>query len=299
MTATRSALPSALALPRLRALRELRRASPPKPVGRRRDGAGLRKLLALSVLLCVTAPSYALFGDEEARKAIVDLRDQVAQMQKDHAAQTDQLSQRIDKIDNLMQAIQRGQLEAGGQFDQLQQELAKLRGMVEQVTNDVATLQKRNRDLYSDLDARIKKLEPTSVTVDGKSAQVDRDEQASYDSAMALFKANDFRTAVGALTAFLNRYPQSAYAASAQFWLGSSYYAIKDYRSAISAQQTLVDRFPDSPKAPDALLNIAASQIELNDKKSARTTLGKVISDFPESDAAKLAKDRLGSLGTK
>ena len=218
-------------------------------------------------------------------------------MQNDENARIDALSQRLDKIDNLLQAIQNGQLEAGGQFDQLHQDLAKLRGMVEQITNEVATLQKRSHDLYSDLDARIKKLEPTSVTVEGKSVQVDRDEEAAYQSAMALFKANDFRTAVGGLSGFLNRYPQSAYAASAQFWLGSSYYAIKDYRSAIAAQQALIDKFPDSPKAPDALLNIAASQIELNDKKSARVTLNKVISDFPDSDAAKLAKERLASLG--
>jgi tol-pal system protein YbgF len=271
------------------------RPSPPAPFaafGRKR-----RQLAVLTLLLAAAAPSQALFGDEEARKAIVDLRDQVAQMQKDENARIDALSQRIDKIDNLLQAIQNGQLEAGGQFDQLHQDLAKLRGMIEQITNDVATLQKHSRDLYSDLDARIRKLEPTSVTVEGKSVQVDRDEQAAYESAMALFKANDFRTAVGGLSAFLNRYPQSPYAASAQFWLGSSYYAIKDYRLAIAAQQALIDKFPDSPKAPDALLNIAASQIELNDKKSARATLNKVISDFPDSDAAKLAKERLGSLG--
>src|SRR6201984_1002753 len=124
-----------------------------------RTAIAVMRLFTLAVLLSLAAPSQALFGDEEARKAIVDLRDQVAQMQKDHAAQIDAVSQRIDKIDNLLQAIQRGQLEAGGQFEQLQQELAKLRGLVEQVTNDVATLQKRNKDLYSDLDARIKKLE--------------------------------------------------------------------------------------------------------------------------------------------
>ncbi len=253
----------------------------------------------LTLLLSLAAPSRALFGDEEARKAIVDLRDQVAQLQKDHSARIDDLSQRIERIDNLVQAIQRGQLEAGGQFEDLRQQIAKLRGAVEQLTNDIATLQKRNRDLYSDLDARIKRLEPTSVTVDGRSVQVDRDEQAAYDAAMALFKVSDFRTAVGGLTAFLARYPQSPYAPAAQFWLGSSYYAIKDYRSAIAAQQALIDRFPDSARTPDALLNIAASQIELNDKKSARATLSKIISDFPDSDAAKLAKERMGSLGPK
>ena len=271
--------------------------SPPSPLPQARAGRNTRLGLLAPLLLSLAAPSWALFGDEEARKAIVDLRDQVAQMQKDDNTRVDALSQRIDRIDNLLQAIQRGQLEAGGQFDQLQQELAKLRGLIEQVTNDVATLQKRNRDLYSDLDARIRKLEPSSVTVEGKSVQVDRDEQAAYESAMAVFKASDFRTAAGALLAFLARYPQSAYAAAAQFWLASSYYAIKDYRSAIAAQQALIDRFPDSPRAADAMLNIAASQIELNDKKSARATLSKVISDFPESDAAKLAKERLASLG--
>jgi tol-pal system protein YbgF len=259
----------------------------------------LSSLGLLALLLSLAGPSQALFGDEEARKAIVDLREQVAQLQKEHNARIDELSQRIDRIDNLVQAIQRGQLEAGAQFDSLHQELAKLRGMIEQLTNDVATLQKRNRDLYSDLDARIKRLEPTSVTVEGKSVQVDRDEQAAYDAAMASFKANDFRTAVGGLSAFLARYPQSPYAPGAQFWLGTSNYAIKDYRSAIAAQQALIDHFADSPRVPDALLNIAASQIELNDKKSARATLSRIIADFPDSDAAKLAKERLASLGTK
>ncbi len=284
----------------------------PPPLSRKRERGvfcrlhgGLRalrplpRLSLLVLLMSLAAPSQALFGDEEARKAIVDLRDQVAQLQKDHAARIDELSQRMDRIDTILQAIQRGQLEAGGQFDQLHQELAKLRGLIEQVANDVATLQKRNRDLYSDLDARIKKLEPTSVTVEGKSVQVERDEQAAYESAMASFKANDFRTAVGALSAFLARYPQSPHASAAQFWLGSSYYAIKDYRSAIAAQQALIDHFPDSPRAADALLNIAASQIELNDKKSARATLSKIVTDFPDSDAAKLAKERLSSLGPK
>ena len=259
----------------------------------------LRSLWALPLLLGLAAPSHALFGDEEARKAIVDLRDHVAELDKQHAARIDELSKRLDQIDNTLQAIQRGQLEAGGQFDALHQELAKLRGLIEQVTNDVATLQKRNKDLYSDLDARIKRLEPSSVTVDGKSMQVERDEQAAYDTAMAQFKSNDFRSAVGGLSAFLARYPQSAYAPAAQFWLGSSYYAIKDYKSAIAAQQTLIDRYPDSPRASDALLNIAASQIELNDKKSARATLNKIIGDFPDTDAAKLAKERLASLGNK
>jgi tol-pal system protein YbgF len=265
----------------------------------RRGAARCAALAAAMLLATLAEPSFALFGDDEARKAILDLRDRVAQLEKDQSARTAELSQRVDRLDTALQAFQRGQLEVAGQFDALRQDIAKLRGTIEQVANDVATLQKRNRDLYTDLDARIKKLEPTAVTVEGRSVQVDREEQAAYETALAQFRASDFRTAVGSLSTFLARYPQSAYSPAAQFWLGSSYYAIKDYKSAIAAQQALIDHFPDSARTPDALLNIAASQIELNDKKSARLTLGRIVGDFPDSDAARLAKERMASLGTR
>jgi len=115
------------------------------------------------VLAGLAGPCHALFGDEEARKAIVDLRDHVAQVEKEHGARFDELSLRIDRIDNTLQAIQRGQLEAGSQFDALRQELAKLRGLLEQITKDVATLHKHDHDLYTELDDRSKNLEPPSV----------------------------------------------------------------------------------------------------------------------------------------
>src|SRR6266404_5335435 len=102
----------------------------PPPLSRKRERGvfcrlhgGLRalrplpRLSLLVLLMSLAAPSQALFGDEEARKAIVDLRDQVAQLQKDHAARIDELSQRMDRIDTILQAIQRGQLEAGGQIE--------------------------------------------------------------------------------------------------------------------------------------------------------------------------------------
>lgn len=263
--------------------------------------AACAALAAGLALAC--SPSYALFGDDEARKAILDLRDHVAQIEQDQAARNAAVGQRLDKLESRMdtavQAFDRGQGETAAQLDALRQEISKLRGLVEQVANDVATLQKRDKDLYSDLDARLKKLEPTAVSIEGKSFQIDREEQAAYDSALAQFRASDFRSAVGGLTTFLARYPQSVYAPAAQFWLGSSYYAIKDYKSAIGAQQALLDHFPDSPRAPDALLNVAASQIELNDRKSARVTLNRVIADYPDTDSARLAKERLTSLGNK
>lgn len=248
-------------------------------------------LFAAAALLAAAAPAHALFGDDEARKAILDLRKKVDEQNQALAQKDAELAARLERLE----AASRAQLEFANTIDALKREIAQLRGQVEQLAHEVATLQKRNRDLYSDLDVRLKKLEPTTVTVDGKQAVVDRGEQAAFDAALAQFRASDFKGAITSLQSFLARYPQSAYAAPAHYWLGNAHFALKDYKAAIAALQVVVERFHDSPRVPEALLTIAASQIELNDKKSARTTLSRIVKDYPDTEAAKLAKERLPS----
>ena len=237
----------------------------------------------------------ALFGDDEARKAILDLRAQTAEREKRTQEQLGELAKRLDQLE----AANRAQLEFANNMEALRREIATLRGQVEKLTNEVSTLQQRNRDLYGDVDARLKKLEPVSVTVDDKQATVERGEQAAFDAALAQFRASDFRGAAMALQSFVARYPHSAYAPAAHYWLGNSFYALKDYKSAIASQQVVVERFHDSPRTPDALLNIAASQLELKERPKARATLQKIIKEFPDSEAAKAARERLPSTAGK
>ena len=250
---------------------------------------------ALLIWGALSAPAQALFGDDEARKAILELRAKVAEMENRLREKDAELATRIERLE----AANRAQLEFANTVDAQRKEIATLRGQVETLTNEVATLQKRNRDLYADLDGRLKSFEPIATTVDGKPATVDRAEQAAYDAALAQFRAGDFRGAAAGLQAFLAKWPKSAHAPAASYWLGNSLYGLKDYRGAIAAQQAVVDRYPDSPRAPDALLNIAASQVELKDTARARTALQKILADYPNSEAAKVADERLKALGRK
>jgi tol-pal system protein YbgF len=259
-----------------------------------RGPATIAAALAFAAALGAASPARAaIFGDDEARKAILDLRQQVTDLADRDSKQIADLNKRIDQL----QSSQSGQLELANQIDALRQQVEQLRGKIEELTNNLTQLQKRDKDLYTDLDARLKKLEPQNVTVDGHTTSIDRGEQSAYDTALSQFRASDFRTAVTSLQSFVARYPDSPFAPSAQYWLGSSYYALKDYKSAVAAQQVIVDRYPDSPRTPDALLNIAASQVELNDRVHAKATLSKVMKDYPDSDQAKVAKDRLVALG--
>ncbi|MDQ3189474.1 MAG: tol-pal system protein YbgF [Pseudomonadota bacterium] len=248
------------------------------------------KYIVALLALWLAFPAHAqLFSDSDARKAILELRGRLADQDRALLQRDAELAARLDRLET----AQRNQLELANQTEVLRQDIARLRGQIEALTNEVATLQKRNRDLYGDLDARLKKMEPSNVTVEGRPVAVDRTEQSSYEAALAQFRASDFKSALSGFQQFVARYPQSAYVPVAQYWIGSSHYAMKDYRSAIAAQQILVDRFSDSTRAPDALLSIAESQLQLGDKRSANRTLGRLIKDYPESEAAKVARERL------
>jgi tol-pal system protein YbgF len=239
-------------------------------------------LLAAVSFAPLTA-SASLFDDDEARRAILDVRTRIDALQRDVNTR---LANKADSSSTL---------ELANQNEQLRQEIAKLRGQVEVLTNDLANEQRRQKDFYGDLDGRLRKLEPQKITVDGKESNIEPSEQKAYDTALAVFKAGDYKGAGAAFFDFLRRYPQSGYAASAQYWLGNSYYAQRDYKNAINAQQAVVKNYPDSPKASDAMLNIASSYTELKDKSAAKKTLESLIAKYPGTPAAQTAKERLSA----
>ncbi len=180
-----------------------------------------RSVLAAALLAVASHAPLAnagLFDDDEARRAILDIRNKIDSLQRDVNSRLDN---KADKTSSLGLADQN---------EQLRQEMAKLRGQIEVLTNELANTQQRQKDFYVDLDARLRKLEPQQVTVDGKEVSVDPNEQKTYDAALAQFKAGDYRGAGAAFSDFIRRYPQSGFLPSAQYWLGNAYYAQRDYQ---------------------------------------------------------------------
>ena len=231
----------------------------------------------MAAFSCASLSAHAaLFGDDEARKAIIDLRAKVDGVQQSKAETSAVLT-------------------LSNQNDALKQEISRLNGQIEVLSNEVQNLQQRQKDFYVDLDNRLRKLEPQVVAVDGKDAMVGQSEQNAYDNALALFKAGDYKKSGSSFADFIQRYPDSAYAPSAQYWIGNAYYAQRDYKNAIAAQQALLKKYPDNPKAADALLNIASSQVELKDRPAAKKTLESLVAKFPNAPAAQTAKERLAN----
>ena len=102
----------------------------------------MKRLLPLVALLALApvAPAHAqLFGgDTEARNQIIQLR---------------------QDVQGQIETTSRGQLELAMQNEQQRAEVARLRGQIELLMNEVETLKQRQKDFYVDLDARLRQIE--------------------------------------------------------------------------------------------------------------------------------------------
>jgi tol-pal system protein YbgF len=246
----------------------------------------LRGVVAAIALGAASVAAHAaLFEDDEARRAVLDLRqrmEQSNQQQRDLAEQVNQLKRSL--------------LDMNATVEQLRADLAKQRGLDEQLQRDVAEIQRKQKDTQQTVDDRLRRFEPQKVTLDGKEFMADPDETRQYGDAIGLLRRSDFAGAASALASFQKRYPSSGYNESVLFWLGNAQYGKRDYREAINAFKGLLAASPDSPRAPEAMLSIANCQIELKDLKSARRTLDDLVKTYPQSEAAQAGRERLASL---
>ena len=261
-----------------------------------RTAARLRNGLAgaFMALACLTSlPARAgLLEDDEARRAILELRGRVQALED---AKTQLQAQNKSLMDSI-EPLRRSALEQNNQIESLRGEIAKLRGGSEQLARDLSDTQRKVTDQTESVNARLRPLEPQTVSLDGKQFQAGPDESRNYDAAIGMVRRGDFAQAAEALQGFLRRYPASGYADSASFWLGNAQYGNRQYKDAIATFKAMLAARPDHPRAAEAALAIGNCQIELKDFKSARKTLQDLIKTYPGTEAAQAAKERIAAL---
>ena len=241
--------------------------------------AFLRGAALAAALLCASLGAQAaLFEDDEARRAILDLRQRVETIRTQSAEENAQL--------------RRSMLDLQNQIEQMRGDLARMTGQNEQLTKSLSEMQQRQ----TEVDTQLKKNEPSKVSIDGREFNADPREKADFDAALGIFRAGQFAQAQTAFADFVKRYPQSGYNASALFWLGNAQYATRNYNEAIANFRSMLSLAPDHAKAPEAVLSIANCQIELKDTKAARRTLEDLTKAYPQSEAAQAGRERLSRL---
>jgi len=227
----------------------------------------------------------ALFEDDEARRAILDLRQKLDVTQQGLKSQADDIA-----------VLRRALFELQNQIEALKAEQSALRGANEQLLRELTDIQLKQKDVLQTVDTRLSKFEPVKVVLDGLEFQADPAEKREFETSLAVFRTGDFAAAQNSLLAFLRKYPTSGYASSTLFWLGNAQYATKDYKESIVNFRKLLSIAPQHARAAEAMLAISNCLVELKDIKAAKKAMEDLVKQYPTSEAAQTAKDRLARL---
>ena len=242
----------------------------------------MNKLRIAGALLALSLPAQAgLFDDDEARRRIEMLRSELAQQGKDNEV-------RIQKLEDLIRNI--GVVELVRQLQQQNDEIARLRGQLEVISNENQQIQKRQRDFYLDLDSRITRLEAvgagaaaappgTSLPAPGAPSPA----APAPTSAVPATPSAAAEPAAGA-PRVASREDQAkevrAYDAA------SNLFRRNDFPSAIEAFRAFLKDYPTSQLAPNAGYWIGISYANLRDYRSALAAQEQVLSRYPQSAKA-------------
>jgi tol-pal system protein YbgF len=274
----------------------------------------------------------AIFGDDEARRAILDLRQrlealgqrqsaeqqrqsaeqqrQSAEQQRQSAEQQRQsaeLQRLIDEAKKTSQALaraaeenaqlRRSLLDLSNEIEQVRTDLARLRGQDEQLAREVSEVQRRLKDVSNDVEDRFRSMEPVKVSVDGRDFLATPAEIRDFDAALVFMRKGEFAQAQSAFTSFMQRHPGSGYQASALFWLGNAQYAMRNYKESLASLRAMLSESPEHVRASEAMLAVANALTELKEPRPVlRSSLEDLVKAHPLSEAANVARDRLAKL---
>ena len=221
----------------------------------------------------------ALFDDEEARRRIDQANQRLTQIQK-------QLEDRIGALE--LQLKNQGLVELFGQVEQLKSDVARLRGQIEVLNHESEQTQKRQRDLYIDLDSRLRRLEggpganvPPAASGAPASAPGLPAASAPPSNPAAAAPSMPVTTPGSAVASSGAAAPDAAAIEQRAYDVALDQFKAGHYAGAIASFNAFVKTYAKSPLAPSAYYWIGNSQFAQKDYRGAIATQRQLVAAFP------------------
>ncbi|MCH1931998.1 tol-pal system protein YbgF [Shewanella sp. A25] len=214
---------------------------------------------------------------------------------------------RLARLERIVKSRQQSEIDMQRRLDTLQQEVLDLRGLTEQQNYQIEQMQQRQRQLYDEIanlsskaasaPAASTPTTPAAATATANAAASSLSETASYEGAVNLvLKERKYDEAIPAFRSFIQQYPDSVYAANANYWLGQLLFNKSEFDEAKQAFNTVVSRFSDSNKRGDSLVKLGMIAEKKGDKATAIQYYQQVVNDYANSAAARIAQQQLAAI---
>ena len=287
-------------------------------------------LLGATLILSVNGPLFAqsALTPEQLTLRVERLTELSQRSEAKLSAAQEQLKALSDDMNRVERLVDnRAMLEMIQQVDQISEDINLLRGEIEVQGNDVVEIKKRQRELYQDIDRRLRDMESRTVgqapaaqvTVPPASAPavepagsvpslapassaavaaapvtaLQAGEKEAYQAAFDTLKEGRYKEAKVELQAFLVKYPNGSFSGNAQYWLGEAHYVTRKFEQGIVEFEKVLNGFPGSNKVPDAMLKLGYTYYELKQYPQSKTVLQDLRARFPDETASRLATKRL------
>ena len=286
----------------------------------------LLMLLVAALIGCATTDDLKKVQSELDQKITDVVNNRVVVVEKKVAAVEQHLSLlkaednairgEVAKNFEAVTALRKSTAETGADIADIRDNIQQLRGQVEALRKDLATVVTRTnkdedaKEIREKLNNAVFKInfienflgigkredQPEGTEKGEKPKEVTKgkpDKESAYAAAYELFKDGKFDKGREAFHNFLKQYPDTEYSDNAQFWIGECYYFEKKYENAILEYEKVAKNYPDGDKVPYALLKQGIAFMNLGDKASAKLILQRVINDYPNTNQARTAKATL------
>lgn len=193
--------------------------------------------------------------------------------------------QRLDQLERANQV----NVELLNKVSELQDEVARLRGILDEQQHELGMINKRQESLFGDLDQRLDNISQNTGTEKKKlkeavenntkisSASV-VDDITAYNMAYDLVSNRKFEEAQIALSDFIWRYPNSELVANAHYWIGEIH--LQNWRSNKSDTLSLT-------KAKDSFNYVGSNYKEHHKSADSMVKLGMIAQEEGDTDRAK------------
>lgn len=176
-------------------------------------------------------------------------------------------------------------------MSQLEQKLRNMEQSISDIGERLNRLEKRGEEVSS------LPSQPEAPAVGGESAPNVSNEETVFNEGYKSLTEGRYKDARDNFKLVLSKYPGSAKASDAQYWLAESYYREGNFEEAILAFQKFIDIYPKDSRVPLSYLKQGLSLINIGRKEEARLFLQTLIDKFPKSQEARVAKEKLAGLG--
>lgn len=217
----------------------------------------------------------------------------------------DAIMKRQSELESRVEFLARGSNLSNQQISRLDGELKDLQDEVKASSAAVRELRDKVANLRAETDELLARKAVAPPPPSNRKIEVINKEETeaaktkadvrseAYMKAFGLYSADKYDEAVEAFSAFIKAYPDSEYAANAQYWIGECYYTQSNLPKALDAFKKVISNYPKGNKVPDAMLKAGYTLFALKQNDSATAMLESLMTRFPDSPAAAKASERL------